>query len=1034
MLKRVILRTIKKSLGRYLAILAIIALGVGFFIGLRVTEDAMRMTGNNYLAEKNLYDFRLISTLGFTREDVDAFKNEYGQNNAFGSVSSDFIIGAEGSSESVYHAHQLLEGINGLDLTAGRMPTAGNECIIDALYAGEKMLGRTLTLSASNSESTFDTFAYDEYKVVGIANASEYINFNRGTTSLAGGKATGFVYIPAEGFSTEYFTELFVSIPNDYAIYSDEYEELIDEKKDDLEAFLKERANIRYDKIYTEADDKIKDAEKELADAKNKLEDGKKELEDSRKELADGKEKIADGKEKLEESRQQIADGKKEIEEKKKELAEGREKLAEGQAEINASREAFLAEKAAATQALAENKAQLELMQQLPEYPMYLMAYEQAAAEAEAKFAEAETALNAAQAEVDNNAAALAEGEEALKKAEKEIADGEAELVDAEKTLAENEAKLSDGEQKIKDAEKEIADAEVEITEGEAKVSDARDELNKLEKPTTILLDRTTNIGYASFEKDIAIVSGVAKVFPLFFFLVAALVCITTMTRMVGEQRTQNGVLKAMGYSNLAIASQYLIYAGSASLFGCFAGFFAGSKLMPMTLWEVYHIMYSIKRKILFVLDWKLFAIVTVLYLISILGITYFICRRDLQTSASGLMRPEAPKVGKRIFLERIGFIWKPMKFLHKVTARNIFRYKKRMFMMILGIGGCTALLLTGFGIRDTIQPIVEYQYNEISLFDATAVFLKTPTAEQQKTFLNKASEYADSIKFVHSGNIDLVTENQLNSVGVIIYGEDMSEMVNLHRGTKAVSWPEKNEVVVDIYSAQKCGLSVGDKVILRNSDYKETEVVVSGIYDNHIGGVIYISKESYEAGFGDAPDVNTAYLIFKDGLDEHRAGANIQKMENVASVSIVSEMMKNVDSMLSSLDLIVLIVLVCAGALSFIVLFNLTNITITERQREIATLKVLGFFRKEQNAYIFRENIILTAISAVCGIPLGLALLKYVMTQIKIDGIYFGCRLAPISYLLAVVITMLFTVVVDLTLGKKLRKINMAEAMKAIE
>lgn len=955
MLKKSILRTIKSSLGRYLAILAIIALGVGFFAGLRITEDTMHKTADTYLDELNLYDFRLVSTLGLTSEDVDSFHNLTGIEKAHGSVSADVITLTTDGSDTVLHAHTLLEGINGVDLQAGRTPQKPNECLVDALYASEDMIGKTIELSKSNSEDTFDTFAYDEYTVVGLINASEYINFQRGTTALSNGKASGFMYLLADGFSTDYFTEIYLSLPQSYEIHSEAYENAIKQMEASVEKALTQRADIRFEGIYN-------DAKAELDDAKATLSDKQAELADGQKEIDDGWDTYRIEKAKIE-----------------KELADNKAKLDTARAELDKNWELLEVAKKDPSVAIPQVQAQLAMQEQ---------------------------ALNAAEDAYKTNYAAYEKGVE-----------------EANAEFAKNEKELNDAQKKIDEAKPEIEKAEKEIANGEA-------DLAALEKPTTYVLDRTTNFGYASFENDIQIVSGVAKVFPLFFFLVAALVCVTTMTRMVGEQRTPNGVLKALGYKNIAVCSQYLVYAGSASALGCVIGFLLGSKFMPMVLWEVYHIMYSIDRPVEFVFDTGMFTACLVLYLLCMLGVTYFVCRKDLKTSAAGLMRPVAPSAGKRILLERIGFIWKPMKFLHKVSVRNIFRYKKRMVMMMIGIGGCTALLLAGFGIRDTIQPIVDNQYGEINLYDATVSFLNEPTEEQETAFKESVKDITTDVVLVHSGSMDMIAGKSTKPVETVAFAEDMTAFVNLHKGEETISFPKKNEVVINNNLASKLGVSIGDTVTLRDSDYKELTVTVTGIYENYIGDIVYLSADTYK----EAPKINTAYLNFKDGIDEHKAGADVLNMDNIAAVSIINDFKETVSSMLDSLNLIVLIVLICAGALAFIVLYNLTNITITERVREIATLKVLGFYRGEQNSYVFRENIILTIMSSIVGIPGGIALLHYTMSQITVDGFYFGVRLAAPSFLWALGLTLLFTIIVDLALTKKLQKINMAEAMKAIE
>ncbi len=1161
MLFKSVLRTIKKSFGRYLAILAIIALGVGFFSGLRVSETAMIKTADDYLNELNLYDVRLISTLGLTDEDVEAFSRLDGVDKAFGSVSADFICLNDSGSDSAIHAHMLLDGANGVDVVSGRLPVRPDECVLDNLHSAGSSVGDKIVLSKDNSQDTFDTFAYDEYTVVGLVNSSEYINFERGTTSLGNGSVSGYVYMLPEGFTTDYYTEIYLTLPQRGEIYSEEYEAQLESLKSSAETLLRERADIRYAELLADGNKEIADAKAELEDKSIELADAKLELEDGwetyrseksriEAELSDAKEELSKARAELDDSWEKLeaakadpigeipkiaeeleryeaelekgrADYEKGLAEYESRKAEAESKLADSQAELDKAMAeideawaTYRKERESADAQLEESRLQLDRAKAnidemaasiaaMPpssavqkyttaaalrvvegEYSSGLAEYEAAYAEAQKKYAETEAQLEKAKAEVDSGRLALEsareeaesglsaaesklnEARETLESSQKELdrikadplgempeiratlEDSEAELTEAEKTYQE---KLDEYNQGVKDAQEGFADTESELTDAQAEyddgviklaearadIAEAEKDLAELKQASIYSLDRLTNIGYASLENDTAIVSGVAKVFPLFFFLVAALVCITTMTRMVSEKRTENGVLKAMGYGDTAIISQYLIYAGSASAVGCILGFLLGSRLMPMALWQVYKIMYAINRPIDFVLDWKLFAICSGMYLLCSLGATWLVCRRDLQENAASLIRPKAPAAGKRILLERIDFIWKHVKFLHKVSIRNILRYKKRMVMMIIGIGGCTALLLTGFGIRDSIQPIIDYQYDEITVFDAEVSFVDDVDADGMARFESESSSVAEDVLFLHTQKLDFMTEDSDNapaSVNLNVYTEEPDGFIDLHRGDKAVDWPQTGGAVINYRLANEFGVKAGDEIILRDSDYNTVRATVSGIFDNYIYDYVYISAQTYSEALGENPEINTAYVCFKEGEDERSAGAALLNCENVAGAFINNDMRTRVGSMLASLDYIVLIVLVCAGALAFIVLYNLTNITITERSREIATLKVLGFYQNEQNAYVFRENIILTAIAAVAGIPMGIALLNYVMAQIKISSMYFGCRLNLASYLISIAITFAFTVIVDLALTVKTKRINMAEAMKAIE
>ena len=1200
MLKRSVLRQIQKTLGRYLAIFAIIALGVGFFTGLRVCTDAMLETAGEYLREKSLFDLRLISTLGLTGEDAAAFAALDGVEAAEGSVTVDFLWDG-GEADTVLRAHQLLETMNLADLTAGRMPQAPDECLLDAKYFPPEVIGTRLAPSPDNSEDTRKAFACDGYTVVGLANASYYVNYERGTTSLGRGTVAGFVLIPAEGFDTDVYTEIFLSLGDRGDIYSDEYEAAVEEVRPAVTETLEARAAQRRDDLMRDARKEIDDGQAELdeawatyrterADAERELADARAELEEARTELNEGKEALEDGRAELQTRRdqadrelasaraeldtgwEQLQQGRSELaarrEEAERGFADAQKELDDGRAQLEAGRLELAGRRAEAEIELRYGQADLEAAEaQLTagqkrldslsalygaasaltsgindtirsrnyESPSALMSAlasgedallnilankaledygltaeelcaawaqaeaqlggpltgetlaslqaeladartrydagaaqlaaarkeaEDGLAEAERQLDEAEAKLEAGQAELQATrqtaAAAMSEAEAELAEAEETLTAGEREyaaarseardaiaaaeekLADSERQLRDGEAEYADGLREYEDAESEaarqFADAEAELADGERELADAREKLEELRQPSTYVLDRTANVGYASLENDMGIVRGVSRVFPLFFFLVAALVCVTTMTRMVDEQRTQNGVLKALGYGSGAIAGQYLFSAGSASVLGCVAGFLLGSRFLPMALWQVYHIMYSIERPVAFVLDWGLFAACAALYLLCALGATYLVCRRDLREAPAQLIRPKSPPAGKRILIERVKFLWKRVKFLHKVSIRNILRYKKRMVMMILGVGGCTALLLTGFGIRDSIQNILDYQYDEIEIYDCSVSFHEARTEEDREVFLaDHASEAADAA-FLHVSAMDLTAGGKTLSVNAVVFEEDMDGFVDLHRGETPIPWPGEGETVIDYRLAMDCGLRVGDAITLVDTELRPVTLTVSGIFDNYIYDYAFIRADTFRAQWGEAPEVKTAYLNFPEGADPHAAAAALMGDGTVAAVNVLGDMRERVAGMLSSLDYIVLIVLVCAGALAFIVLYNLTNISINERRREIATLKVLGFYPRESASYVFRENMVLTGVSALVGLPMGYALLWYVMSQIKIGSFYFGCRVAPLSYVLAVALTFVFASVVAVLLYFKLERIDMADSLKAIE
>ncbi len=888
-MKKTTLREIRQSLGRYLAIFAIVAMGVGFFAGLKITRQVMITSANAYLEEKQLYDFRLLSTLGFEDEDVQTLSSKEDIRFVEGAVAADILYFNQQGNEDVIKAHSLLQNINGLEVVAGRRPQQATECVVDANLYDKSALGTKIVLSENNVEEDLDYFAYREYTIVGIAQSSAYIQFERGTTALGNGQVSGFMYLLPQGFCAEFYTEIYVKFNQDYPIYSKDYNDYIDEKEPLWKDYCKAQGERRYQAI-------VADAEAELANAK---------------------------------------------------------------------------------QTLAEEKA---------------------------------------------------DAKQTLADAKKELTDAEAELADAHAELADGWAKYNDSyaefEEKIAEAEQEIADAEADIA--------------NIEKPETYVLNRDANIGYACFQNDSSIVEGLANVFPVFFFLVAALVCMTTMNRMVEEQRTQIGVLKALGYGEAAIMGKYLFYSGSAALAGCIAGYFLGIHLFPFVIWTAYGMMYQM-GSIVYILDGGTALLCLACALLCSMGTTWISCRHELKEVAADLMRPKAPRAGKRVFLEWLPFIWKRLKFLHKVSVRNIVRYKRRFFMMVIGISGCTALLVTGFGIRDSVVDIADQQFQEIQTYQF-GITLKNGIKDANDPSLTEFTEildtYGGSFLPVLETTMDLQTPENLKSIHLIIVENpaQIGEYIDLHTPDKtAISYPKAGEAVICEKLAKRYRIQIGDTIHLFEENGTEVQAVVSGICENYIYNYIYLNAETYQTALGTFLYKNVYANITKDA-DIHAIGAAIMKANNITAVSINADMLVRFSSMMSSMNYIVFVVIAYAAALAFIVLYNLNNINITERIREIATIKVLGFYRNETAAYVFRENTALTAIGCAVGLLLGKLLHIYVMHKVDIDLMSFDVHVKAVSYLLSILLTFAFTWIVNRIMTGKLENINMAESLKSVD
>ncbi len=997
MMKKTTLREIRESLGRYLAIMAIVALGVGLFAGLKITKTVMVGSADAFWQAQQLYDYRLVSTLGFEEEDVQALAQKADVRAVQGAMEADVLYTDEQGNDKVLKAHSILENINMLETVAGRLPESDTECVVDDHLYGEEVIGSKIVLSGDNDQDDLDSFRYTEYTIVGTVRSPLYVQFERGTTSLGNGSVSGFVYLLPEGFATDYYTDIYVKFEEDAQVYSDEYDAYMDEREAQWETYCEEQGERRYQSIMTEAEEELADAEQELADEKAEAEV---ELADAKQELTDAEKEIADGEKKLEDGEQELADNKEIIAQKEQELADARAALEAQEAELASQEEALAG-----------------MMQGQAAGMQYQMPADMARQQLEAGKAQIE------------------EGEAELRKARGQIRDAGEEIEESRQELADARQEVEDGWQEYNDAKAEFDE---KIADAEQKLADARAEIADIEKPDTYVLGRETNTGYVCFESDSSIVEGIANVFPVFFFLVAALVCMTTMNRMVEEQRTQIGVLKALGYGEARIMGKYLFYSGSAAFTGCVAGYLAGIRLFPLVIWQAYGVMYRFGG-IVYAFDWATAVLCLAVSLLCSMGTTWASCRHELREVAAELMRPKSPKAGKRIFLEWIPFIWNRMKFLHKVSVRNIIRYKRRFLMMVIGISGCTALLLTGFAIRDSVTTVADRQFEEIQTY-AVGVTLKDGVTKEDLSLL----EELDQIVADNGGDyglavetsMDLETADGIKSVKLIAAAEPESfgAYFDLHTPAgEPIAYPQAGEVVICNKLSESYRIRAGDIITLFNEDREELQAVVSGVCENYIYNYVYVNEETYRKATGET-GYQSAYVNLPEEADVYVVGASLMKAEHVTAVAVNRDMLLRVSRMMTSMNYIVFVIIACAGALAFIVLYNLNNINITERIREIATIKVLGFYKKETATYVFRENTVLTGIGCAVGLVLGRLLHIYVMHEVDIDMMSFDVHVELVSYLLSILLTFVFTWLINRIMSGKLDKINMAESLKSVD
>lgn len=812
--RKTLFRTIKKSFGRYMAIMAIMLLGVGFFSGLKISKTAMVDEYNGYAQKTNLFDYHLLSTLGFSKDDVDAFAALSGVETAEGCFGADTLLSFDGS-ESAYKIYTLPDEINKLTLVAGRLPESDTECVADASVFSESDIGSVLQISDNNEDSVLEQFAQNEYTVVGIVKSPLHIGTGHGTTAIGSGTLEGFVFIKPESIKSETYTDIWLSLTEKAYVYSDEYKEVTQKYESNVKELCESVVQDRYEGLTAD-----------------------------------------------------------------------------------------------------------------------------------------------------------------------------------------------------------IPPEQLALTD--------------IPQPSGYVLTRESNEDYVSFERDTQIVHGISNIFPVFFFLVAILICITTMSRMVDEERTQIGSLKAMGYSSFEISKKYILYASSASFIGWLIGFFVGTGLIPQVLWMVYGSMYSFGSLSYLFSPSLAIGTLAVCLTCSVLAVL-FSCYKELAQTPAQAMRPKAPKNGKRVFLEFIPFLWKRLSFLMKVSVRNVFRYKKRLIMMILGISGCTALLVAGFGIKDSVQNVANYQYDEIMKYDLGVTFAKELSADEAEDFLIDSGMKKEDCTFLSTSSAEIFANNTSGDASLVISdSSDLSVFLDFRIGEEAIPYPADGDAIISKKLARDLSVGVDDSFELETADGKKLSLTVSGVFDNYVNDYVYISAGTCAKQWESVPAYNSAYIITDKDCNE--AASELLNIGNVSYVGLNEDMRTRINNSLASIDYIVLLVVVCAGALAFIVMYNLTNINIIERTREIATIGVIGFYPRESAAYVLRENLILSGVGAVLGLALGKLLHKFIMSMIVVGGVMFDDRISLFSYAISLILTIVFALIVNVVMYGKLKKIPLAESLKTVE
>ena len=1083
------IKEIKSSYKRFLSILLIVLLGVGFFAGLRAASPDMKKTLDLYFDDLNVMDVQVISTLGLTDDDIGAIKNVEGVQEVEGSYQTDAIVKI-GDEETVVKLETYSDNINKLSLVEGRMPEKQNECVVEPgfLVETEHKIGDTIEVNVeditNDDGEEQKVLKNNKLTIVGTVNSPLYISTDRGSTELGSGVIDYYIYVPKEDINVDLYTNIYLTVQGAKELNTtdNDYSDKVEEVKDRLDSISESRREARYNELYNSANSKIEDAQKELDEEKEKAE---KELEDAQKEIDDGKAELEDGK-------KQIAENKATA---NSQFAEAEQKIENAEAEIEKNEKEFQTTKKQVEDQIDEYESQLKTLKQTQsqlntakaglsnaqkelenlEKQLENAETDEEKNEIQEQIISANTKIQTLQITVNTINDSLKEqgvtnlsgtitklengistakngldsAEKKIKSAKEEVSQSKKELQSqknytystissAEQTLKDSEQELKDGEQELEKAKKEYDE---KIKDAEDKLLNAKEELKEIQRPDWYVLDRDQNSGYASYVQDTDRVSSLAEVFPVVFFLVAALISLTSMNRMVEEERVEIGTLKALGYSKRQISSKYLIYAILATVIGGVIGLIIGFNFIPGIIANMYGMVYEVPEVVLefnneiALIGMSFAALCTV-------GATLYTCIRELIHNPATLMRPKAPKPGKRVLLERITFIWKRLSFTAKVTARNIFRYKKRFFMTIIGVCGCTALIVAGFGLRDAIGNMIPKQFGDIDKYNI-GITLKEDKYDDELNKVKEDIEQNEQIVKTLGTNVQSVNiiKDDNNQNIQLIVPEDVNKLDDFitlrDRKNKDDKYTLDNSgVIISEKLANLLDIKAGDVITLENSDGDRAEVKVEKITENYLLHYIYMSPELYNSIYDTRIESNMIYAITENMTEEqeNELGTKLLQDNNISGVSFTSASKDMFATVMDNMDMVVWILIIAAGLLALVVLYNLLNANISERIRELATIKVLGFYDREVYSYIARETIILTIIGMLLGLVGGYFLTIYILKTCELDITMFDPEVEVISYVFGILITTFFAIIVNIVTYFSLKKIDMIESLKSVE
>jgi putative ABC transport system permease protein len=1117
-----IIRAVSGSWGRFLAIAGIVALGCGFYAGLRMTGPDMRIAADDFYDGTSLYDIRMLSGAGFTDEMVDRIAQVDGVESVMPSRSADAMAALDSEQYAVristldVQAAQAstTDGVrvassddgylNRLVLSEGSWPSKAGECVLSA----DRVMGTPVQIGDTvqvlyGSQDLDGVLNERTYTVVGLAHSSSYVSsVTMGSTTLGTGAIQQFLYVTDDNFDAGYpYTETYVKVAGAQDDFSGSasYKSTVDAVTQRLEGISGDLADQRLDEMKSDAqsqlDSKTVDYNQQKSDAVSQLDAAKKQLDDTAAQLDAAQASVDDGQARVDAGYAQLAEARRSSQQQ---LQGGYDQLSSTQAQLDAAQAQLdaqqptvdawpatrtgLVEQAGQAQAdlsqsqrdLADVKAEIAALNPSdPDYEAKKQALEAQASGLEMRIASDAAGienLNAGIASGDSQMQAFYQGQASVQAGRNQLADGwasyegqkaaaesqldasqaqldasAADIATARDQLAQGRMQYSDG---LAAYEQQSADATARLDQGAQSLADAQTSIDSLAAPSMYVLDRTKNYGVASFQADSERVDNIAAVFPFIFFLVAALVALTTMTRMVDEDRVIIGTYKALGYGTARITWKYLFYAGAASLSGAVIGIAVLSQILPLIICKAYAIIYNVPQQ---PLPLPIDAPLALLSLGMGVGITLFATAAavwaTLREQPAALMLPRAPKAGKRILLERITPVWRKLSFSWKVTCRNLFRYKKRLLMTVIGIAGCTALLLTGLGLHDAIWDIIDKQFNDIVHYNVIVKLQDDASEDDVGAATGLLEETGNAYDLTRAQDENMQVESGSHgamSVEVVVPQDADAFTSLLSMRDRASGTPltfDDHSVVLTEKLASTLGVRVGDSFTLHDQDEIGNAIgdgyafTVTGIMENYVGNWMYIGRDAYTGATGTTLAFASMYGICTDDAGQRETlSEGLHGISGVETVTYNDETIDSYRKMLSSVDMIVVVLVAAAASLAFIVLYNLTNINITERRREIASLKVLGFTVREVDAYIYREIIILTLAGAALGLVLGVFLEGFVVVTTEVDYVMFGRSIHMLSFVGAFALTAFFSAVVMIAMRRKLGGIDMVESLKSID